>query len=62
MAMIRQPENFRPETVKEVRQQLALSQEGLAHALGGELRHGQLLGERQDHSLEAGAAAVRAVL
>jgi putative transcriptional regulator len=33
MAMIRQPENF-PETVKEVRRQLALSQEELAHALG----------------------------
>jgi len=32
MAMIRQPENF-PETVKEVRRQLALSQEELAHAL-----------------------------
>ncbi|GAB4346240.1 MAG: hypothetical protein Kow0089_23570 [Desulfobulbaceae bacterium] len=31
--MIRQPENF-PETVKEVRRQLALSQEELAHALG----------------------------
>jgi len=33
MAMIRPPENF-PETVKEVRRQLALSQEELAHALG----------------------------
>jgi DNA-binding transcriptional regulator YiaG len=33
MAMIRQPENF-PETVKEVRRQLALSQEELAYALG----------------------------
>jgi putative transcriptional regulator len=33
MAMIRQPENF-PVTVKEVRRQLALSQEDLAHALG----------------------------
>ncbi len=33
MAMIRQPENF-PETVKEVRRRLALSQEELAHALG----------------------------
>lgn len=33
MAMIRQPGNF-PETVKEVRRQLALSQEELAHALG----------------------------
>ncbi len=33
MAMIRQPENF-PETVKEVRRLLALSQEELAHALG----------------------------
>lgn len=33
MAMIRQPENFQ-ETVKEVRRQLALSQEELAHALG----------------------------
>lgn len=33
MAMIRQLENF-PETVKEVRRQLALSQEELAHALG----------------------------
>lgn len=33
MAMIRQPKNF-PETVKEVRRQLALSQEELAHALG----------------------------
>lgn len=33
MAMIRQPENF-PETVKEVRRQLALSQKKLAHALG----------------------------
>lgn len=33
MAMIRQPERF-PETVKEVRRQLALSQEELAHALG----------------------------
>ena len=33
MAMIRQPENF-PETVKEVRRQLALSQEELAQALG----------------------------
>ncbi len=31
--MIRQPENF-PETVKEVRRQLALSQEELAHILG----------------------------
>ncbi|WP_284152577.1 helix-turn-helix domain-containing protein [Desulfofustis limnaeus] len=31
--MIRQPKNF-PETVKEVRRQLALSQEELAHALG----------------------------
>ncbi|AOV16766.1 hypothetical protein BJI67_06560 [Acidihalobacter aeolianus] len=31
--MNRQPENF-PETVKEVRRQLALSQEKLAHALG----------------------------
>ncbi|OIO61186.1 MAG: transcriptional regulator [Alphaproteobacteria bacterium CG_4_10_14_0_2_um_filter_63_37] len=31
--MIRQPENF-PATVKEVRRQLALSQEELAHALG----------------------------
>ena len=29
--MTRQPENF-PETVKEVRRQLALSQEELAHA------------------------------
>jgi putative transcriptional regulator len=33
MAMIRQPENF-PETLKEVRRQLGLSQEELAHALG----------------------------
>jgi DNA-binding transcriptional regulator YiaG len=33
MAMIRKPENF-PETVKDVRRQLALSQEELAHALG----------------------------
>jgi DNA-binding transcriptional regulator YiaG len=33
MAMIRQPENF-PASVKEVRRQLALSQEELAHALG----------------------------
>ena len=33
MAMIRQPENFL-ETVEEVRRQLALSQEELAHALG----------------------------
>jgi putative transcriptional regulator len=33
MAMIRQPENF-PKTVKEVRRQLALSQEELAHSLG----------------------------
>ena len=33
MAMIRQPENF-PETVKEVRRQVGLSQEELAHALG----------------------------
>jgi DNA-binding transcriptional regulator YiaG len=33
MAMIRQPENF-PETVKEVRRRLGLSQEELAHALG----------------------------
>lgn len=33
MAMIRQPENFQA-TVKEVRRQLALSQEELAHALG----------------------------
>ena len=33
MAMIRQPENF-PGTVKEVRRQLALSHEELAHALG----------------------------
>lgn len=33
MAMIRQPENF-PETVKEVRRRLALSQEELAQALG----------------------------
>ena len=33
MAMIRQPENF-PVRVKEVRRQLALSQEELAHALG----------------------------
>jgi DNA-binding transcriptional regulator YiaG len=33
MAMIRHPENF-PATVKEVRRQLALSQEELAHALG----------------------------
>lgn len=31
--MIRQSENF-PETVKEVRRQLGLSQEELAHALG----------------------------
>ncbi len=31
--MNRQPENF-PEIVKEVRRQLALSQEELAHALG----------------------------
>jgi putative transcriptional regulator len=31
--MIRHPENF-PETVKEVRRQLGLSQEELAHALG----------------------------
>lgn len=31
--MIRQFENF-PEQVKEVRRQLGLSQEGLAHALG----------------------------
>lgn len=31
--MIRQPENF-PETVKEVRRRLGLSQEELAHALG----------------------------
>ncbi|CAG0936824.1 DNA-binding transcriptional regulator [Geobacter sp.] len=31
--MIRQPENF-PEQVKEVRRQLGLSQEELAHALG----------------------------
>jgi DNA-binding transcriptional regulator YiaG len=33
MTMIRQPENF-PETVKEVRRLLALSQKELAHALG----------------------------
>jgi putative transcriptional regulator len=33
MAMIGQPENF-PKTVKEVRRQLGLSQEELAHALG----------------------------
>ena len=33
MTMIRQPENF-PETVKDVRRQLALSQEELAQALG----------------------------
>jgi DNA-binding transcriptional regulator YiaG len=33
MVMIRQPENF-PATVKEVRRQLALSQQELAHALG----------------------------
>ncbi|MHB1241200.1 MAG: helix-turn-helix domain-containing protein [Gammaproteobacteria bacterium] len=33
MAMSRQPENF-PETVKEVRRQLTLSQEKLAHAPG----------------------------
>ncbi len=33
MGMIRHPENF-PEIVKEVRRQLALSQEELAHALG----------------------------
>ncbi len=33
MAMIRKPENF-PETVKEVRRKLALTQEELAHALG----------------------------
>ncbi len=33
MAMIRQPENF-PETVKEVRRQVGLSQEELARALG----------------------------
>jgi putative transcriptional regulator len=33
MAMIRQPKNF-PETVKEVRRQLTLSQEELARALG----------------------------
>ncbi|MGA7614875.1 MAG: helix-turn-helix domain-containing protein [Thermoanaerobaculia bacterium] len=33
MAMIRQLKNF-PETVREVRRQLALSQEELAHALG----------------------------
>ena len=33
MVMIRQPKNF-PETVKGVRRKLALSQEGLAHALG----------------------------
>jgi DNA-binding XRE family transcriptional regulator len=32
MAMIRQPENF-PETLKEVRRQLALPQEELTHAL-----------------------------
>lgn len=31
--MIRQPENF-PEQVKEVRRQLGLSQEEMAHALG----------------------------
>lgn len=33
MTMLRQPENF-PATVKEVRRELALSQEELAHALG----------------------------
>lgn len=33
MAMIRHPENF-PAIVKQVRRQLALSQEELAHALG----------------------------
>ena len=33
MAMIRHHENF-PQMVKEVRRQLALSQEELAHALG----------------------------
>jgi putative transcriptional regulator len=33
MAMIGQPENF-PETVKEIRRQLGLSQAELAHALG----------------------------
>lgn len=33
MALIRRPENF-PETVKEVRRQLSLSQEELAQALG----------------------------
>jgi putative transcriptional regulator len=33
MAMIRQLENF-PQTVKEVRRQLGLSQEELAHAVG----------------------------
>lgn len=33
MALIRQPENI-PKTVKEVRRQLGLSQEDLAHALG----------------------------
>ncbi|MFH0730070.1 MAG: helix-turn-helix transcriptional regulator [Pseudomonadota bacterium] len=31
--MIRRPENF-PDTIKEVRRQLSLSQEDLAHALG----------------------------
>ena len=33
MAMIRQPDNFQ-ERVKDVRRQLGLSQEELAHALG----------------------------
>jgi transcriptional regulator with XRE-family HTH domain len=47
-----------PELVKEVRRQLGISQEELAHELGGELCHYQSLGKRQDHAVQTGAGAV----
>jgi len=47
-----------PELVKEVCRQLGISQEELAHELGGKLCHHQPLGKRQDHAVQAGAGAV----
>jgi hypothetical protein len=36
---------------KDVRRQLGLSQEDMAHALGGELCHGDPMGEWQDNAV-----------
>ncbi len=51
-----------PALVKEVRRQLAISQEDLARELGGELCHGQPLGERPGQAVQAGPGAVGCLL